>query len=110
MTVTLLEGASAAAATRPQAPAAPKKPAGTQAADIPSARVAARLSGKRVEALSERTETSTTWVNKDGSLTTELTAGPAGLVASWEVVYGFDLIRGFAPASGWRPHRRTATG
>ncbi|WJY49033.1 SHOCT domain-containing protein [Streptomyces chengbuensis] len=32
------------------------------------------------------------------------------LVASWEVVYGFDLIRGFAPASGWRPHRRTATG
>ncbi|WP_267905277.1 hypothetical protein [Streptomyces marianii] len=21
-------------------------------------------------------------------------------VASWEVVYGFDLIRGFAPASG----------
>ncbi|WWR55118.1 RHS repeat-associated core domain-containing protein [Streptomyces sp. SCSIO 30461] len=38
--------------------------------------MAARLSGKRVEALSERTETSTTWVNKDGSLTTELTAGP----------------------------------
>ncbi len=29
-----------------------------------------------MEALSERTETSTTWVNKDGSLTTELTAGP----------------------------------
>ncbi|MGC9499293.1 hypothetical protein [Streptomyces sp. WG7] len=25
-------------------------------------------------------------------------------VASWEVVYGFDLIRGFAPASGWCPH------
>ncbi|MFF8280708.1 polymorphic toxin-type HINT domain-containing protein [Streptomyces lateritius] len=48
----------------------------TQAADIASARVAARLSGKRVEALSERSETSTTWANKDGSLTTELTAGP----------------------------------
>ncbi|MDI9889088.1 sugar-binding protein, partial [Streptomyces sp. HNM0645] len=76
LTVTLLDGASAAAAPRPQAPAAPKKPAVTQAADIPSARVAARLSGKRVEALSERTETSTTWANKDGSLTTELTAGP----------------------------------
>ncbi|MEU5093126.1 hypothetical protein [Streptomyces sp. NPDC021356] len=26
-------------------------------------------------------------------------------VASREVVYGFDLIRGFAPASGWCPHR-----
>ncbi|WP_425275697.1 RHS repeat-associated core domain-containing protein [Streptomyces tirandamycinicus] len=76
MTVTLLDGASAAAAPRPQAPAASSKPATTQAADIPSARVAARLSGKRVEALSERTETSTTWANKDGSLTTELTAGP----------------------------------
>ncbi|MGX4735377.1 DNRLRE domain-containing protein [Kitasatospora griseola] len=48
----------------------------TSAADVPSARVAARLSGQRVEALSERTETSTTWVNKDGSLTTELFAGP----------------------------------
>ncbi|MFB8772439.1 DNRLRE domain-containing protein [Streptomyces broussonetiae] len=48
----------------------------TQAADIPSAKAAARLSGKRVEALSERTETSTTWVNEDGSLTTELSAGP----------------------------------
>ncbi|MEU8509326.1 sugar-binding protein, partial [Streptomyces brevispora] len=64
-------------ATQRQAPAAPEKPAAVrQAADLPSARVAARLSGKRVEALSERTETSTTWANKDGSLTTELTAGP----------------------------------
>ncbi|MFG3590485.1 DNRLRE domain-containing protein [Streptomyces sp. NPDC047990] len=53
-----------------------KKPAVEQADDIPSARIAARLSGHRVEALSERTETSTTWANKDGSLTTELAAGP----------------------------------
>ncbi|MFE4612048.1 DNRLRE domain-containing protein [Streptomyces niveus] len=60
----------------PRAPATTKKPAPTQASDIPSARIAARLSGKRVEALSERTETSTTWVNKNGSLTTELAAGP----------------------------------
>ncbi|MFB7938309.1 DNRLRE domain-containing protein [Streptomyces sp. NPDC056049] len=51
-------------------------PTVTQAADIASARVAAKLSGARVEALSERTETSTTWANKDGSLTTELAAGP----------------------------------
>ena len=74
LSITLLESAPATAA--PTKPAAPKKGAVTQAADIPSARVAARLSGKRVEALSERTETSTTWANKDGSLTTELTAGP----------------------------------
>jgi len=74
LSITLLDGAPATAA--PAKPAAPQKGSVTQAADIPSARVAARLSGKRVEALSERTETSTTWANKDGSLTTELTAGP----------------------------------
>ncbi|MDK1476673.1 hypothetical protein QNO07_25260 [Streptomyces sp. 549] len=69
MSVTLVEGTSAAS---PQQSAPEKsKPAVTQAADIASAKVAAR-SGKRVEALSERTETSTTWADKDGSLTTEL--------------------------------------
>ena len=77
LSVTLLDGSTALAAGQRQEPVAPEKPAAvTQAADIPSARVAARLSGKRVEALSERTETSTTWADKDGSLTTELTAGP----------------------------------
>ncbi|WP_327340921.1 MULTISPECIES: DNRLRE domain-containing protein [unclassified Streptomyces] len=76
MSVTLVDGASLADAAASKAPVAPKKSTATQAADIPSARVAARLSGKRVEALSERTETSTTWANKDGSLTTELAAGP----------------------------------
>ncbi|MFJ8843956.1 DNRLRE domain-containing protein [Streptomyces cyaneofuscatus] len=76
MSVTLVDGSAAMAAQR-QEPAAPERAAAvTQAADVRSARVAARLSGKRVEALSERTETSTTWANKDGSLTTELTAGP----------------------------------
>ncbi|MFF3316223.1 DNRLRE domain-containing protein [Streptomyces sp. NPDC003035] len=80
MTVTLLDGASSAMAAENEALAAAtakvEKPTATQAADIPSARVAARLSGKRVEALSERTETSTTWVNKDGSLTSEIAGGP----------------------------------
>ncbi|WP_461083852.1 polymorphic toxin-type HINT domain-containing protein [Streptomyces deserti] len=62
---------------RQEAKAAPPKKSGVrEAADIPSARVAARLYGHRVEALSERTETSVTWVNKDGSLTTEMAAGP----------------------------------
>lgn len=48
----------------------------SSAPDVPSALAEAKRSGKRVEALSERTETSTTWVNRDGSLTTELTSGP----------------------------------
>ncbi|MEV3952499.1 sugar-binding protein, partial [Streptomyces halstedii] len=76
MSVTVMEGAAAAAPSEDRSlEQAPKQPV-TAAADIASARLAARLSGKRVEALSERTETSTTWVNKEGSLTTELTAGP----------------------------------
>jgi RHS repeat-associated protein len=76
VSVALLNGASPATAALPKEVTVPKKAVVAQAADIASARVAARLSGHRVEALSERTETSTTWVNKDGSLTTELSAGP----------------------------------
>ncbi|MER6349795.1 DNRLRE domain-containing protein [Streptomyces sp. NPDC001595] len=80
MSVSLMEAASASAspsASPSQTPAEKPKAKGVaSAADIPSAKVAARLAGHRVEALSERTETSTTWVNKDGSLTTELSAGP----------------------------------
>ncbi|MFJ3799394.1 DNRLRE domain-containing protein [Streptomyces sp. NPDC090088] len=40
------------------------------------ARRQAKLSGERVELASERTETSTTYVNPDGTLTTESYAGP----------------------------------
>ncbi|MEU4116741.1 hypothetical protein AB0F71_19880 [Kitasatospora sp. NPDC028055] len=77
--VSLLAGSEVAFAAGPKPGGSgdsAAKPSPTTAADIPSARVAARLSGQRVEALSARTETSTTWVNKDGSLTTELSAGP----------------------------------
>lgn len=67
---------AAPAARKPAAQAPSEKAAVSEAADVASARVAARLSGRRVEALSERSETSTTWVNPDGSLTSELAAGP----------------------------------
>ncbi|MER5844923.1 DNRLRE domain-containing protein [Streptomyces prasinus] len=97
LAVTLLDGAYYAALAAPQNPKKPKSAAATQAADLPSARAAARLSGKRVEALSERTETSTTWVNKDGSLTTELAAGPVRFTdeatGEWRDV-DLDLVRG----------------
>ncbi|MEU5168711.1 DUF6973 domain-containing protein [Streptomyces mutomycini] len=105
MAVTLIDGTSTALATAPATPAAPKKAAATQAADIPSARVAARLSGKRVEALSERTETSTTWANKNGSLTTELAAGPVrfqdGTTDQWRDV---DLDLATKPDGSVQPH------
>ncbi|MEV6163758.1 DNRLRE domain-containing protein [Streptomyces sp. NPDC052052] len=75
MSVSTIYGSEAAVAAPAQAQQKATAQPVTTAADIASARVAARLSGRRVEALSERTETSTTWVNKDGSLTTELSAG-----------------------------------
>ncbi|WP_326762904.1 DNRLRE domain-containing protein [Streptomyces phaeochromogenes] len=79
MSTSAIYGAEGALAA-PRQPVAPvekpKKPAATTAPDLASARVAARLNDKRVEALSERTETSTTWANPDGSLTSELSAGP----------------------------------
>ncbi|WP_435881221.1 DNRLRE domain-containing protein [Streptomyces bobili] len=71
----MMEGVATAAPDGPS-DKEPKTNAATEATDVLSAKVAARLSGRPVEALSERTETSRTWVNKDGSLTTELSAGP----------------------------------
>lgn len=44
--------------------------------DAVSAQITARMTGKRVEILSERTETVTTWANPDGTFTSELAAGP----------------------------------
>ncbi|MFL6145144.1 MAG: RICIN domain-containing protein [Labedaea sp.] len=64
--------AVAAAAPAP----APSQAGPDEAADVASARVTARLRNRRVEALSERTETSVTWVNPDGTRTTELNGGP----------------------------------
>ncbi|MFF4169687.1 hypothetical protein, partial [Streptomyces sp. NPDC001744] len=75
MAVSTVDVAVAAPVERPSTQPQ-EQPVATTAADIPSARVTARLSGSRVEALSERTETSTTWVDPNGSLTTELAAGP----------------------------------
>ncbi|MFI0968399.1 amidase domain-containing protein [Streptomyces sp. NPDC021080] len=78
LSLALLSGA-VLAAPRPAVAATPvvNGPTGKlSAADVPSARAEPKRSGKRVEALSERTETSATWVDQDGPLTTELTAGP----------------------------------
>jgi hypothetical protein len=64
--------ASAAGVRQAVAPAAsPAKAKVTEAPDLVSARVAARAQGVRVEAVSERTEFVTTFVNPDGTLTTE---------------------------------------
>lgn len=108
VSVTLLDGTGSAAAVAGN-PVVREESAVTQAADVASARVAARLSGKRVEALSERSETSTTWVNKDGSLTTELSAGPVrfedGITGAWRDV-DLDLVAGAGGAVEPKAHPR----
>ena len=54
------------------------EPAGDQleAPDIASARTIAALERKRVEVIGERTETSSTWVNPDGTMTTGQAQAP----------------------------------
>ncbi|NMM35144.1 MAG: DUF2974 domain-containing protein, partial [Phycicoccus sp.] len=69
--------------------AAPKAATVVSRPDLVSARVTARAQGSRVEAESERTGTSSTWVNPDGTLTTEQHAGPIrfrGTDGSWRDV------------------------
>ncbi|MET9347527.1 DNRLRE domain-containing protein [Streptomyces termitum] len=68
-------GQAVALPSRPTA-TADNTPHPTEAADLASATVAARLSGKRVEALAERTESTTTWANPDGTVTTDSASGP----------------------------------
>jgi RHS repeat-associated protein len=61
------------------APAADPKPAAqkvTSRPDVISASVTARAQGSRVEVESMRTESSTTWSNPDGTMTTEAHAAP----------------------------------
>ncbi|MBP0454464.1 DNRLRE domain-containing protein [Kitasatospora sp. RG8] len=80
LALTLAGGSQVAFAAKPQPKPSPGKPPTVAATDptgsIAAAKVAARTTGKRVEAVSERSEVSTTWVNPDGTLTTELSAGP----------------------------------
>ncbi|MFI8967113.1 DNRLRE domain-containing protein, partial [Streptomyces sp. NPDC053493] len=72
----IVESTGQAVALASQEKAAERPVYATEAADLPSAQVAARLSGKRVEAKSERTESSTTWANPDGTVTTDAASGP----------------------------------
>ncbi|MFD5917981.1 DNRLRE domain-containing protein [Kitasatospora sp. NPDC058201] len=75
----VLLGVQDASARPPsEAPHSPRQPAATQqpTGDLASARLTARLQGKPVEVPAERTDSSTTWANPDGSVTLEVAAGP----------------------------------
>ncbi|MGW6636512.1 DNRLRE domain-containing protein [Streptomyces cyaneofuscatus] len=103
-TLMALEAAVVVAATgqavalpREEAPAAPQKSVtyAKSAKDLASAQVAARLSGHRVEALSERTENTSTFANADGSTTVEAASGPIRFQdesGAWQSI-DVDLVR-----------------
>ncbi|MFJ9428388.1 DNRLRE domain-containing protein [Streptomyces sp. NPDC101490] len=74
--VVMTTGQAVALTSAVRAPEADGARGPAEAADLASATVAARLSGTRVEALSERTESSTTWANPDGTVTTDSASGP----------------------------------
>ncbi|MFJ6700343.1 DNRLRE domain-containing protein [Streptomyces sp. NPDC091272] len=57
-------------------PAAPAKPAPTATGQLGQAFKDAARSGKRVEAVAERTATSTTWANSNGTVTVDYHAAP----------------------------------
>jgi len=67
-----------ASAAPPAAPVvkAAKAPPVTERPDTVSAVMTARAQGSRVEILDERTESTTTWANPDGTFTTESSSGP----------------------------------
>ncbi|MDN5796931.1 MAG: DNRLRE domain-containing protein, partial [Intrasporangium sp.] len=79
--------AAGLAAAAPAAAAAGGPARVSEAPDEVSARVTARARGSRVQVAALRDETSTTWVNPDGTLTTEAHGGP---------------IRFRDPAGAWR--------
>ena len=73
LTVTVAAVEPAAGAV--PAAATPKVEKVTSRSDVVSARVTARAQGSRVEVESLRDETSTTWVNPDGTMTTQAHGG-----------------------------------
>lgn len=78
LVVTIAPIADAASTAAPKTVAAVKVPAAKvdSRPDVVSARLAARAQGSRVEVEQLRTETASTWVNPDGTFTTEQHQGP----------------------------------
>ncbi|MFD7985211.1 DNRLRE domain-containing protein [Kitasatospora indigofera] len=67
-----------AVAVAPKSPAAPAAKAlgPAEAEDVATAHLMARLQNRRIEVVGERTESSTTWINPDGTTTLDMASGP----------------------------------
>lgn len=108
--LTVADTGQAVAMTRPSSAAeqAAKPPVqyAKEAEDLASAQVAAKLSGRRVEALSERTETTSSYANPDGTVTVEAASGPIrfrGADGEWQNV-DVDLVKKSDGTVGTRSH------
>lgn len=66
----------AVAVTTEQAPKPAKALGPAEAKDIATAHLKARLENRRIEVVDERTESTTTWINPDGTTTLDLASGP----------------------------------
>ncbi|MFE7129485.1 RHS repeat-associated core domain-containing protein [Streptomyces sp. NPDC057638] len=101
-----IEGTGAAASAPAPMAGSGALPQGP-AQDVPSALLAARLGKERVEVLDMRSETSTTWADPRGTLTTEVGLGPVRVKkgTGW-VPVDPTLVRG--ADGGVRPRASTA--
>lgn len=109
----LVAGSVAGAETAQAAPSAPARPAAASAGEltapnIASARAVARLQGKRVEVIGERTPTSSTFALPDGTMSTGNAGAPIWVrkggdgthPGDWAAV---DLTLEFGPGESVRP-------
>ncbi|MFF2122657.1 DNRLRE domain-containing protein [Kitasatospora sp. NPDC058184] len=66
----------AVAVTTEQSPKPAKALGPAEAKDIATAHLKARLENRRIEVVDERTESTTSWINPDGTTTLDLASGP----------------------------------
>ncbi|WP_249467068.1 DNRLRE domain-containing protein [Streptomyces fradiae] len=112
MSVSLVD-AGVAAATAPRAAAgtagaAKAKPLGpAEAADAPTAMLLARLQQRRIEITGERTDSTTTWAEPDGTTTVEAHTGPIRVKDAKGAWRPIDMTL-VATGDGVRPRRAAA--
>ncbi|MER6298968.1 DNRLRE domain-containing protein [Kitasatospora sp. NPDC001539] len=66
----------AVAVGKEQAPKPVRAQGPAEAADLATAHLKARLENRRIEVVDERTESTTTWINPDGTTTLDMASGP----------------------------------
>ncbi|MFE7562432.1 DNRLRE domain-containing protein [Kitasatospora sp. NPDC057500] len=74
--VIMTTGQAVAVTPASPAPAADRALGAAEAKDIATAHLKARLENRRIEVVDERTESTTTWINPDGTTTLDMATGP----------------------------------